>query len=86
MKEEIYAYPNPASDLTTIEYHIVNGSVTDAQLVLYNLVGQEIRRYRLDDASNSTIMSVADLPSGTYYYQLQTAGNNSPGRKLVVIK
>jgi hypothetical protein len=78
-------YPNPASNSTTIDYQLPAGS-QQGEIVFYDFRGKEIKRFKVDNAFNSLILSTSDLPAGTYYYQLQTANNTSAGKKLVVIK
>jgi hypothetical protein len=78
-------YPNPTNNSTTIDYKLPE-STNDGTIVFYDLQGNEVKRFRVDRTFTSLLISTADIPAGTYYYQLQTDGNNSPGRKLVVIK
>jgi N-acetylneuraminic acid mutarotase len=79
------AYPNPTSNTTTIDYQLPSGN-QQGEIVFYDLQGKEIKRFHLDNTSNSLLLSTSDLPAGTYYYHLQTANNTSAGKKLVVIK
>ena len=77
--------PNPASDFTRIDYKLPDGS-KGGEIIMYDLLGKEINRYNLVVSANSITISVADIPAGTYYYQLQTSGSSTAGKKLVVIK
>ncbi|HXB41585.1 MAG TPA: T9SS type A sorting domain-containing protein [Bacteroidia bacterium] len=78
-------HPNPTNDATTIEYKIPEG-VNQEEIVFYNLQGTEIKRFKVDKTFNSLLISTTDIPAGTYYYQLQTSGNTSAGKKMVVVK
>jgi hypothetical protein len=40
----------------------------------------------VDRTFNTLLISTKDIAAGTYYYQLQTAGDSSGGKKMVVIK
>jgi hypothetical protein len=78
-------YPNPAINSTTIDYDLPN-NVNEGTLVFYDLKGNEVKRFRVDRTFSSLLISTTDIAAGTYYYQLQTIGNISVGKKLVVIK
>ncbi|HXB41101.1 MAG TPA: T9SS type A sorting domain-containing protein [Bacteroidia bacterium] len=78
-------HPNPANDATTIEYKISDG-VNQGEIIFYDLQGTEIKRFKVDKTFSSLLISTTDIPAGTYYYQLQTSGNTSAGKKMVVIK
>jgi hypothetical protein len=78
-------FPNPTKGYTTIDYSFPDG-INNGEILLYNIVGKEVKRLRIDAAIKPFLLSTSDLPTGTYYYQLQTANNTSAGKKLVVIK
>jgi len=78
-------YPNPNNGQTTIEYTLPQGTTT-ADLVFYNMTGQEIKRFKVTDTFHDIVISTADLEAGTYYYQLQTTSGFKAGKKMVVIK
>jgi len=82
---EIRNYPNPSLEQTTIEYNLPKG-INQGEIVFYNLHGVEIKRFKVDNTFNSLIISTSDIAAGTYYYQLQTTGQSSAGKKMVVIK
>lgn len=82
---EIKNYPNPATNETTVAYSLPQG-VTNADLVFYNITGQEVKRFKVTNAFKDILISTADLEAGTYYYQIQAPGINSSGKKMVVIK
>jgi hypothetical protein len=77
--------PNPAINTTTIDYKIPDG-VNQGEIVFYDLQGTEIKRFKVDKTFSSLLISTTDIPAGTYYYQLQTSGNTSAGKKMVVVK
>jgi len=78
-------YPNPTSNSTTIDYKLPSGE-NQGEIVFYDLQGNEVKRFKVDQTFNSLLISTSDIAAGTYYYQLQTSGNISAGKKLVVIK
>ncbi|MGE0635697.1 MAG: T9SS type A sorting domain-containing protein [Bacteroidia bacterium] len=79
------AYPNPAIYSTRIDYVFPKG-ITHGFIVFYDLQGQEVKRFHVDDTFTYLLVSVDDIAAGTYYYQLQTSLKNSEGKKLVVVK
>lgn len=79
------AYPNPTNQSTTIEYKLPD-NINHGEIIFYDLQGTEIKRFKVDKTFNSLLISTSDIPAGTYYYQMQTSGNASAGKKLVVIK
>jgi hypothetical protein len=78
-------YPNPTNNMTTVEYYIPDG-IYSGEIVFYNLNGIEVKRYKVDKAFNNLLISTNDIPAGTYFYQLQSAGLMSNSKKLIVIK
>lgn len=85
LNTSIINYPNPAKNETTVAYDLPQG-VTTADLVFYNISGQEVKRFKVTNAFKDILVSTTDLEAGTYYYQIQTAGAVSAGKKLIVIK
>jgi plastocyanin len=66
-------YPNPFNPSTTIQFSVpFDGNVT---LTVYNVLGEEVRQLYAGHASPGTYnvnFNGADLPSGLYFYRLQT--------------
>lgn len=79
------AYPNPTANTTRIDYILPPG-VNEGYIVLYTTSGQEVRRYSVDRTFTYLEISTADLQSGTYYYNLQTAQGVSGGNRLVTVR
>jgi hypothetical protein len=78
-------YPNPTNNQTHIPFELPLG-INKGEIVFYDLAGSEVKRYTVDRTFRDLILSAADLSAGSYYYQVQTAGGNSKGQKLIVIK
>lgn len=79
------AYPNPTSFSTKIDYTLPNGLNT-GEIVFYDTQGKEVKRFKVDNAFNTLLISTEDLESGLYYYNLQTTQGVSEAKKLVTIK
>jgi hypothetical protein len=66
-------YPNPFNPSTMIRYGLPSG--TNVRLSIHSLLGNEIKVILngWQDAGTYTLdLSAQDLPSGIYYYRLQT--------------
>lgn len=80
-------YPNPALSGTkvTLQYELPKGE-TAGEIILYNLQGAEVKRYKVDNTFNDLILDNSTLPAGTYYWHLQTSAGVVGSRKMVVVK
>ncbi|MCY7363084.1 MAG: T9SS type A sorting domain-containing protein [Ignavibacteria bacterium] len=84
-KFSLNASPNPANNLTRIDYSLPDG-IKQGELVFYNLDGMEMKRFKVTSQFSYITVSTNDLRSGTYLYQLTTSSGTSGSKKLVVIK
>jgi hypothetical protein len=83
-------YPNPFNPTTTIPFSL--GGESQAKLVIYNTLGQEIRRFDLgaygpgnyELSWNGTTHSGLPVPSGLYFYRLSTAEQSAVQRMLLL--
>jgi hypothetical protein len=67
-------YPNPASGYTTIAFTLAEPG--NARIRIVNLVGQPVMEWtfgNLDAGRHDFNISISNLPSGIYLYQLETA-------------
>ncbi len=78
-------YPNPSNGEVTLQYELPKG-VNEGELVLYNMQGAEVKRYKVDNTFNDVIIDNSQLPAGTYFYQLQTGKGPVGTKKMVVVK
>ncbi len=84
-QSSVVCYPNPFNKITTIEYELENNLAIT--LSIFNHLGQQVTvlvnekqpagRYR-------AIWNAAGLPSGIYYYRLQTANQTSSGKMILM--
>ena len=79
-------YPNPFNPSTTIEFSVLNQGY--ATLKVYNSIGEEVA-VLLDQELNAGIHKIewnaAGLPSGIYFYQLQSKGHIET-KKMILLK
>ena len=86
-------YPNPFNPTTTISFQINNEQNKQAELFIYNLKGQMIKRYEINNLKsglNEIVWNGLDknnqiVPSGVYLYKLQ-AGEFSQIKKMMLMK
>jgi hypothetical protein len=65
---ELHLFPNPASDMLTIEFKGINYS--DGFVELYDVSGKLIRSVAIPEGRESLEVNVADMPAGTYLVKL----------------
>ncbi|MDP2806983.1 MAG: FlgD immunoglobulin-like domain containing protein, partial [bacterium] len=83
--------PNPASGRTKIDYQLPQSA--QVSLVIYNILGQEVRRYGLGVQQpgyytvdwNGKDTQGRKVSAGVYLYRLQ-AGSNTAIKKMTVLR
>ena len=78
-------YPNPASDYADIDFQM-STSNQEVKIVVYNILGQEIKELILDKDQRNARISLRDINSGMYMYQLMIDGRSIVTKKLIVRK
>lgn len=79
-------YPNPFNPVTKIKYGLPKQSYVT--LKIFDLLGREIKTLvneQLQAGEYITDFNAFDLPSGTYFYRLQT-NNFTETKKLILLK
>ncbi|MEL7363298.1 MAG: T9SS type A sorting domain-containing protein, partial [Bacteroidota bacterium] len=79
------AYPNPASDVTTLRFYLDEPG--PVQVVLYDLTGRTILRVHegaLDAGWHRIPLDASPLAGGTYVWQVATSRRSSSGNVTVV--
>jgi serine protease len=79
-------YPNPTSGQAVLSFTLYEKSV--AEISLYNLVGQEIKKLNpgnLGPGKYQFNLDVNDFPAGIYYYQLK-AGKDTFINRMIISK
>ncbi len=79
-------FPNPFNPSTEIRFSLPSSSKTS--LVVYNILGQEIATLvnEVKNAGNYSVrFDAANVPSGTYFYRLESSGH-SELRKMLLLK
>lgn len=86
LAQSIYASPNPATGLTTINYSLKNSD--NVTLKVYDMLGQLVQSSDLGQraaGSNEFRLDVSNFNSGIYNYSLNV-GNNVYTKKMMVVK
>lgn len=78
------AYPMPASNVVNFDYNFA--SSVDAEVAIYNMMGQEVMRNRLSGMNGKLSINVSDLTDGVYFYSLIVNGKTEKSNKLVIRK
>ncbi len=77
--------PNPASGSASILFTLTN--TTDVNLTLRDARGTEVAQMvdgeRLDKGNHVVTFDVSELPNGTYFYTLETAGGTETGKMVI---
>lgn len=76
------AYPNPANKSSFVSYNLP--SVVNAQLVISNMLGSELKRFQLTEKTGSVELPVSTLPEGVYYYTLTNDSKPLISKRLMV--
>ena len=86
-KFELYQnYPNPFNPSTNISFSVPSAGFIS--LKVYNSLGEEVKTLAenyLDKGYHSLNFDASGLPSGVYYYRLNS-GNYSEVRKMILLK
>jgi hypothetical protein len=79
------SYPNPNSGKVIIEYELPLG-IKNGEIKIFNQSGQIIKKLNVNYQEKQIEVSTDELPSGTYFYELDANGNNSGTKKMIVIE
>lgn len=77
--------PNPASDIATIDFSLLERGLTT--ITVYSIMGEAVLQAmaeRLEPGAYSFDMDVSRLPSGVYFYVLQTPTDRKTRRMEVI--
>ena len=79
-------YPNPFNPFTRINYELSSNDYELAEIVIYNVKGQEIWTRKLNTNFNSIVLEGSTFDSGIYYYSLIIDGKFVSTKKMILIK
>lgn len=76
-------YPNPASEYAELDYN-VKPSLRDVRLIIYNVLGSQVKEYTLDKGEKKLFVNTREMPTGIYFYQLSVEGEKVATKKMLV--
>jgi hypothetical protein len=74
--------PNPANEMTAIQYNLPAGTKS-AKLRVLNAIGGLVKEMNLEKQGAALIIT-SNLPNGIYFYNLQVDGRSVSTKKLIV--
>jgi hypothetical protein len=74
--------PNPANEMTAIQYSLPAGTKT-AKLRILNAIGGLVKEMNLEKQGAALVIT-SNLPNGIYFYNLQVDGRSVSTKKLIV--
>lgn len=80
-----HLYPNPALDFAQVDYQF-SGNNQEVKITIYNVLGLMVKEINLDKDDRSVKISLRELNSGLYMYQLLVDGKPVATKKLMVRK
>jgi len=75
-------FPNPSSGNVYFKYNVSQ----NAQLEIYNLVGEKIKSYTLISGSNEVVIKNGELKSGIYFAKVITGNKETTVQKFTIIE
>ena len=84
-------YPNPFNPSTTISFKLNTEFTEDIELVIYNLKGQEVRKFSIFNFQSSIVWDGTNqnnqpVSSGMYFCKLRVDGKNVSIKKMLLLK
>lgn len=76
-------YPNPSFYKTTIKFSLPDG-INIGNLIIKDLLGKEIKRYKVDNTFSELLIEQDQIPSGTYIYSLETDNIVIDTKKIIL--
>jgi len=77
------AFPNPANSFVNINYE-VKDAYKSGKIILYDMLGKEVRAISISDQQGLTRLSLSDLMTGIYFYSIVLDNKVVATKKLIV--
>ncbi|KAA3600874.1 MAG: T9SS C-terminal target domain-containing protein [Calditrichaeota bacterium] len=83
-------YPNPFNPTTTINYKLQITNFENRELVIFNVLGEKIKAFKLSDSKGSVVWNGTDefgneVASGVYFYKISFK-NFTKTKKMLFLK
>jgi hypothetical protein len=76
-------YPNPAGNYIYLAYTFPS-NITEAQVSIYNIKGEVVRTYTIDNNYKELLIDTQEFSNGTYLCQIQSSGRKIASTKFIV--
>ncbi len=80
------AWPNPTSGSDVMVDFALDGSAQNTEVVLYNVVGERVRRQRISSLEGRAVLSSSGLASGVYFANLERDGRMLATRRIAITR
>lgn len=80
---ELTVYPNPSFYETTVLINLPE-HINQAELVIFDLTGKELKRYQVDKTFSNLLLSRDDFSSGTYLYSIISNNTTLISKKVIL--
>ena len=81
MAKSVWVYPNPTGGQLTV---VLDGEMGQKRIVLRNMYGQIVKQALVTSPSETYTLSVEDLVSGIYLWEVTTASSLRLGAGKVI--
>lgn len=82
---QVIVFPNPANNAIT--FKIINSDEKNACTIsLFNIRGEILRNFNLDESETTKTISLEDYSSGVYFYKVEDKERVLQTNKLIIIK
>lgn len=78
--DKLQVYPNPTEGEITFDFELATQQ--QGELLLYNLQGQEVFKYKIPTETDKFTVNLSSLVSGMYMYKI--TGNESFTGKIII--
>jgi hypothetical protein len=76
-------YPNPAGNYIKLAYTLPT-NIKEAKVSIYNLKGEVVRTYTIDNNYKELLIDTQEFSNGTYLCQIQSSGLKIASTKFIV--
>lgn len=77
--------PNPFNDQTIIKYYVPKTG-HNAEIIVYDIVGTQVKSVTLNKGNNNLVINASDLDNGIYFIKMIVDGEIIANKKIVVLK
>ncbi len=82
---ELKAYPNPAKEYVTFEYHYPEDAV-GVQIVIIDITGKKVQQFELVNPQGKLLWDTREIGQGSYFYTLRSKDGKLKTGKISIIK